>query len=203
MMITRICRGGPPRPQFWGSRIIRNSLLLFGSGSPELGRGGLWLFALSLSLLALPALAENKALPNFHPVAPGIWRGAAPTDAGLKQLKARGVHTIIDLRISPKLVKKEGAEARALGFQWINLPMGAEPPTQAQVKTFLAALDRAPGEPVYVHCQHGADRTGCMVGIYRETRQGWDFPRTWAEMRQDGFNPRWHKLTAAVRARAK
>lgn len=173
------------------------------SGSPELGREGLWLFALCLFLLTRPALADRSALPNFHPVAPGIWRGAAPTDAGLKQLRAMGVKTIIDLRISPKLVKKEGIEARALGFHWINLPMGAEPPTAAQVQTFLATLDLAPDEPVFVHCQHGADRTGCMVGIYREVKQGWEFPRVWAEMRQDGFDPRWHKLTAAVRQRAK
>ena len=202
-MITRICREGPPAPNNGGVRV--------GAGSPPpsfrcvfvrvphyWGLGGLL-----LTLLTLPALAENKALPNFHPVAPGIWRGAAPTDAGLKQLKAMGVKTIIDLRISPKLVKVEGAQARALGFQWINLPMGAEPPTAAQVKTFLATLDLAPDAPVFVHCQHGADRTGCMVGIYRELRQGWDFPKTWAEMRQDGFDRRWHKLTAAVRARAK
>ena len=203
MMTTRICRGGPPAPN--------NGAVRVGAGSPRpsfrsvsvrfphyWGLGGLF-----LTLLSLPALAENPALPNFHPVAPGIWRGAAPTDAGLKQLKAMGVKTIIDLRISPKLVKKEGREARALGFHWINLPMGAEAPTPAQVKTFLATLDLAPNEPVYVHCQHGADRTGCMVGIYREVKQGWGFDKTWAEMRQDGFNPRWHKLTGAVKARAK
>ena len=172
-------------------------------GNKEVGLWKILPALLGLFLLALPALAENPALPNFHPVAPGIWRGAAPTDAGLKQLKAMGVKTIIDLRISPKLVKKESAEARRMGFQWINLPMGAEAPTPAQVKTFLATLDLAPNEPVFVHCQHGADRTGCMVGIYREVKQGWDFPKTWAEMRQDGFDPRWHKLTGAVKSRAR
>ncbi len=158
-----------------------------------------------LSLLALgglPALAAPD-LPNFHAVAPGIWRGAAPTEAGLARLKAMGVRTVIDLRISPRLVRREGAEARALGFHWINLPMGADPPTPKQVATFLSTLGRAPGEPVFVHCQHGADRTGCMVGIYRVTQQGWAFPRAYAEMRQDGFDPRWGRLREAVRLRAK
>ena len=80
--------------------------------------------------------------------------------------------------------------------------MGSDPPTEREVSTFLATLKRAPQEPVFVHCQHGADRTGCMIGIWRVTQQGWTFPQAWAEMRQDGFNPRWTKLTAAVRQRA-
>jgi protein tyrosine/serine phosphatase len=157
------------------------------------------LFALS----ALPALADTTDLPNFHPVAPAIWRGAAPTDAGLKQLKTLGVKTIIDLRIAPKTVKKEGITARAMGFNFINLPMGADPPTQKEVATLLATLKQAPQSPVYVHCQHGADRTGCMIGIYRVTQQGWTFPKAYAEMRHDGFNPRWVKLREAVQERAK
>ena len=154
-----------------------------------------------LALTSLPAAADD--LPNFHAVAPGIWRGAAPSEAGLRRLKAMGVKTVIDLRIAPKTVRKEGIYARSLGFRWINLPMGSDPPTPTQVSTLLAALNRAPGEPVFVHCQHGADRTGCMLGIYRVTRQGWAFPRAYAEMRQDGFDPRWGRLREAVRVRAK
>ncbi len=156
-----------------------------------------------VALSSLPALAAPDDLPNFHAVAPGIWRGAAPSEAGLRRLKAMGVKTIIDLRIAPKTVHKEGVYARSLGFHWINLPMGADPPTPKQVTTFLATLGHAPTDPVYVHCQHGADRTGCMLGIYRVTQQGWTFPRAYAEMRQDGFNPRWGHLREAVRVRAK
>ena len=114
-----------------------------------------------------------------------------------------GVKTVIDLRIAPKTVKREGAAARAMGFRWINLPMGSDPPTPSQVATLLAALKQAPASPVFVHCQHGADRTGCMLGIYRETQQGWAFPRTYAEMRQYGFDPRWTRLREAVQIRAK
>ncbi len=161
------------------------------------------IFSFLTALFALPAAASTPDLPNFHQTAPGIWRGAAPTEAGLRQLKALGVKTIIDLRIAPKTVQKEGIYARSLGFHWINLPMGSDPPTPNEVSTLLATLKQAPQSPVFVHCQHGADRTGCMIGIYRVTQDGWTFPRAFAEMRQDGFNPRWVKLTEAVRQRAK
>ncbi len=146
--------------------------------------------------------ASPPGLSNFHRVAPGIWRGAAPTAQGLKSVRAMGVQTVIDLRISPRLVQREAVQARALGLQFVNLPMGSDPPTQKQVATFLALLQQAPQHPVFVHCQHGADRTGCMIGIYRETQQGWRFAQTWPEMRRYGFNPRWTHLTAAVRQRA-
>ncbi len=162
------------------------------------------LCALLPLLFCVPTLAADPpGLPNFHVTAPGIYRGAAPTPAGLQRLKAMGVQTIIDLRIAPKTVRKEGILARSMGFRWINLPMGSDPPTPRQVSTFLATLKQAPAQPVYVHCQHGADRTGCMIGIWRVTQQGWTYPQAYAEMRRYGFNPRWTHLSAAVRQRAR
>jgi protein tyrosine/serine phosphatase len=157
------------------------------------------LWALLSLLLCVPAFATDPpGLPNFHTTVPGIYRGGAPTVQGLKRLKAMGVHTIIDLRIAPKTVRKEEILARSMGFQWINLPMGSDAPTPREVSTLLATLKRAPQQSVYVHCQHGADRTGCMIGIWRVTQQGWSYPRAFAEMRRYGFNPRWTHLSNAV-----
>jgi protein tyrosine/serine phosphatase len=156
-----------------------------------------------LPLMAAPLKDESGNLPNFATVSPGIYRGGAPTVVGLQNLKAMGVRTIIDLRISPKLVKQEKTEAQHLGFNWINLPMGADPPTTKQVATFIATLKLAPAQAVFVHCQHGADRTGCMIGIWRETQQGWSYDRSWAEMRKYGFDPRWNKLSDAVKQRSR
>jgi len=163
----------------------------------------IWLMVAALPFSPAFAVPAPAGIPNFHVVAPGIYRGAAPTTQGLSALKDMGIRTIIDLRISPKLVKLEKAQALAMGFSWINLPMGSEPPTQKQVDILLATLCKAPAEPVFVHCQHGADRTGCMIGIYRVQVQDWSFAQAWPEMRRYGFKPRYTKLTAAVRSRAK
>jgi protein tyrosine phosphatase (PTP) superfamily phosphohydrolase (DUF442 family) len=149
------------------------------------------------------APGRNKDLPNFHSVAPGVWRGAAPTQAGLRQLKAMGIDTVVDLRIAPKTVKQEHAYVTSLGMHFVNLPMSGDPPTSRQVDTLMALLRQAPQQKVFVHCQHGADRTGCMIGIYRVTQCGWPYSQAYAEMRKYGFNPRWTKLSAAVSSRAK
>jgi protein tyrosine phosphatase (PTP) superfamily phosphohydrolase (DUF442 family) len=141
-------------------------------------------------------------LPNFAVVAPGIYRGAAPTPAGLRRLKEMGVRTIIDLRIEKRGQAEEAATAAHLGLDRLRLRMGREAPTSAQVRTFLATLADPAKRPVFVHCQHGADRTGAMIGIYRVTQQGWDFERTWSEMRRFGFKPYLSELKQSVATRA-
>jgi protein tyrosine phosphatase (PTP) superfamily phosphohydrolase (DUF442 family) len=141
----------------------------------------------------------EKEIPNFHVVHPTLLRGAAPTPDGLRHLKSLGVKTVIDLRISPKKVAAERALVETLGMRFINLPMSGDPPTAREVKTFLATTTDPAQPTVFVHCQHGADRTGTMIGIYREQVDGWSFDRVYREMRQYGFSPEWRRLTATVR----
>ena len=164
---------------------------------------------LAVGLMALLVMfpgivrAESQDLPNFHVVAPGIWRGAAPTQAGIRELKAMGVDTIVDLRIAPKTVAKEHTYVSSLGMNWVNLPMSADPPTKKEVATMMAILQSAPQHKIYVHCQHGADRTGCMIGIYRVTQDGWSFSKAYTEMRKYGFKSFLGPLKNAVSSRAR
>lgn len=164
-------------------------------------------YTVTCALLTLPAFSQappsKTEVPNFAVVAPGIYRGAAPNDVGLARIKALGVKTVIDLRIEKKGQKEEEAAAKALGLNRVRIPMGAEAPTKKQVDQFLALLDKASTEPVFVHCQHGADRTGAMIGIYRVTRQGWNFDKTWQEMRKYGFKTFLTALKGSVKQRAR
>ena len=41
---------------------------------------------------------QREGLPNLHQVTVGIYRGAQPTAAGMHQLKAMGVKTVVNLR---------------------------------------------------------------------------------------------------------
>jgi protein tyrosine/serine phosphatase len=55
--------------------------------------------------------------------------------------------------------------------------------------------------PVFLHCQHGADRTGYLVAMYRVVVEGWDRERAIAEMTCDGngFHPLCRNLIRYVR----
>jgi tyrosine-protein phosphatase SIW14 len=163
---------------------------------------------LILTLTGVPAGAQpgqvipKKDVPNFGKVVNNIYRGAAPTKDGLKKLKEMGVKTVIDLRIEKKGQKEEELAVKQLGLNRIRIPMGREAPTKAQIATFMKAMENAGNSPVFVHCQHGADRTGAMIGIYRVTKQGWTFDQTWKEMRKYGFKTFLSELKGSVKSRA-
>lgn len=145
----------------------------------------------------------DKDIPNFAKVNANLYRGAAPTAAGFARLKAMGVRTIIDLRIEKHGRAEEIAETGALGLERLHIPLGREAPTRKQVATFLTTVNDPAKQPVFVHCQYGADRTGAMLGIYRVTHDHWTFDQAYAEMRRYGFKPFLTELRGAVARQAR
>lgn len=139
------------------------------------------LVALGVGMLALPnvailglhLLAQRDAagptvslpIKNFAQVDDRLWRGAAPTAAGLEALAANGVTTVIDLRAEEDLVVNEALLAR-LGMERVHLPMrDGQAPTEGQVAGFLAAVEGSGGR-AFVHCGAGVGRTGTMSAAY-------------------------------------
>lgn len=148
---------------------------------------------------------KSKDLPNFHQVHPYLYRSGEPTQLGLKQAHSKGIRTLIDLRGGDKS-REEAVWAKSLGLKYINLPMSSEPPTKKQVDTFLKEVKDSQANPakgaVLVHCAHGSDRTGAMVGIWRVTQDKWNYPDTYKEMRHYWFTPKFTKLSGAVKQHA-
>ncbi|MBK7839229.1 MAG: dual specificity protein phosphatase family protein [Candidatus Obscuribacter sp.] len=150
---------------------------------------------------------KNQAkadLPNFHQVHPYLYRGGEPTSQGLKALKDKGIKTIIDLRAETPMSRQERNEAKTLGLDYINLPMSDKAPTDKQVKTFIdtTRLARDNSAPVFVHCAHGSDRTGCLIGIWRVTEDNYSYDQAYKEMRKYWFGPKFVNLSQAVQKRA-
>ena len=54
------------------------------------------------------------------------------------------------------------------------------------VRFLQLATDKA-RQPVFVHCQHGADRAGAMCAVYRVAVDGWTKQQAIDEMTQGGF----------------
>ncbi len=143
-------------------------------------------------------------LPNFHEVHPFLYRGGEPTREGLTELQGLGVKTIIDLRNPGEKKFDEKTAASGLGMAYIAMPMNSEPPTRKQVDTMMDSIKAARTSPdtngkVFVHCAHGSDRTGCMVGIWRVTVDKWTYDQAYKEMRQYWFTPKFTKLSGAVK----
>ncbi len=140
-----------------------------------------------------------NVIPNFKEVTAKILRGGQPTVAGIEQLKAAGVRTIINLRNEEVLVRKEQQLAASAGIKFINIPLDVfNAPPDSAIKEFCRVLDNNDSYPIYIHCLHGQDRTATMVALYRVIRENWDANRAYQEMLATGFRPGFSRLSQAV-----
>lgn len=131
-----------------------------------------------LAVLASPGVAQDDAkyeeLPNLHRVNARLYRGAQPKSGGIQRLAQMGIKTVVNLRDNDEHEKAEAAEARAAGLRYFNEPLARlGRPDDAQVEHILAIIDAPENQPVFVHCAHGADRTGTIIACYRIAHDGW------------------------------
>jgi len=94
-----------------------------------------------------------------------IYVAGAPTPEGLRQLKQRGVTTVIDLRTETEAGTQEAQAAQAEGLNYIHIPMASDKLTEQQIDAFMEAMQTSDGDPVLVHCASG-NRAGAMYGLY-------------------------------------
>ena len=126
---------------------------------------------------------ELSGTPNLHRVSENLNRGAQPTAEGMKQLEKLGVKTIVNLRTSGS--DSGEIEGTALAYEHISMTMSN--PDPEKVTRFLKIVTDSSRMPVFVHCRHGADRTGTMCAVYRIALEGWSRDEAIAEMTKGGF----------------
>ena len=135
---------------------------------------------------------DLPGLENFARVSPVLYRGAQPTAAGFRTLRAMGVRTIVNLRSA----HSDRALIAGLGFRYVEIPGYAWSPEPEVVAKVLAIVRTPENQPVFVHCQHGADRTGYTIGSYRIVEQSWDRDSAVRELRRFRFHSVWGAIPA-------
>ncbi|MEO6568491.1 MAG: hypothetical protein ABIO94_06975, partial [Opitutaceae bacterium] len=118
----------------------------------------------------------------------GVWRGGQPTTEGWRHLKSLGVKW--DVKLNPERQSSD-AEAEAHGIQIIYLPISwvheiLAKPARMTLAAAVSALTRT---NTFVHCEHGEDRTGLVVGAYRVMIEHWTKHAAYQEMKAHGFHP--------------
>ncbi|MBN1972986.1 MAG: dual specificity protein phosphatase family protein [Sedimentisphaerales bacterium] len=133
-----------------------------------------------------PGLAQKMDLPgvpNLHKVSDSLYRGAQPTEEGMKELKKMGVKTIINLRS----IHSDRDELKDVDLACEHIKMTTSKPKSEDIVSFLNIVTDSNNAPVFVHCHYGADRTGTMCAIYRIIVQGWTKEDALEEMTKGGF----------------
>ena len=126
---------------------------------------------------------QMEGVPNLHKVSDTLYRSAQPSSVGMKNLKAMGIETIVNLRS----FHSDRDEIGDTGSAYEHIYMKAWHPEEEETIRFLQIVTNPKRSPVLVHCQHGADRTGTMCALYRVAVQGWSKEEALKEMAQGGF----------------
>jgi protein tyrosine/serine phosphatase len=146
----------------------------------------------------------NHGIPNLTVVEPGVWRSGQPTTIEQwNYLKSLGVHRVVKLNFA-----SEGSDslAESIGLEVVTLSMQPEGdkdildnikntfvrPDPVVLGAAVEAIDPRIG--TLVHCTHGQDRTGLVIGTYRALMLKWTKDEAYKEMLLRGFHPELHGL---------
>jgi len=94
---------------------------------------------------------------KFVSIGDDMFIGGQPTEKAIRDLKGRGVTTIVNLRMPQEMAQvgfDEAALARELGIKYVHIPMrgtAENPYGPKQLDTFAAAMASADGK-VLLHC---------------------------------------------------
>ena len=145
------------------------------------------------ALLAAPALAgevpasvDPALIPNYVVIRPGLAAGGQPTAEGLKQLRAQGFKTVINLRTAaePGLAEEEEA-VKAQGLRYLHVPVSPATFRAEDVAAVKAVLEDPSMAPVLLHCAT-SNRVGAVWAVI-ESQQGKSQEQAEAEGRRVGL----------------
>lgn len=158
---------------------------------------------------ACSPMVMTHGIPNFATVGNGIYRsGQITTREGWDYLRTvvgptARIH-VIKLNYanegSDEIAVALGIDVRELPIQpqgdqdlWDDLKSAFARPAMPTVLAAEALLATATPQDVWlVHCTHGQDRTGLVIGIHRVLHEHWSKDEAYTEMRAHHFHPELH-----------
>lgn len=126
---------------------------------------------------------QVEGVSNLHQVSDRLYRSAQPSSEGMRNLKAMGIETIVNLRS----FHSDRDDIGDTGLAYEHIYMKTWHPEEKETVRFLQIVTNPKRTPVLVHCQHGSDRTGTMCALYRVAVQGWTKEEAIEEMIHGGF----------------
>jgi tyrosine-protein phosphatase SIW14 len=154
---------------------------------------------------------SNELIINFSKVNDVLYRGARLTSIeAVQYLKSLNIKNVINLQGGdlesdigviipwaepgerPEVIAQEKAATLSLGLGFVNIPLNSlEPITKTEdreIDDTLAFMNNKDNQPIFIHCEHGADRTGLLVALYRVKFEGANVESARAEWIAKGHN---------------
>lgn len=148
---------------------------------------------MTLSCMASTVISEQRPLDwatsinqsrNLYQVTPLLYRSEQPNQLSVSELEKLNIRTVINLRDWHRDDKVLGKT----GIRLIHIPIKTWNIHDWQIAQALVEIERGSQYGnVLVHCQHGSDRTGLVIAMYRIIYQHWPIEKAELEMKQGGY----------------
>jgi protein tyrosine phosphatase (PTP) superfamily phosphohydrolase (DUF442 family) len=112
---------------------------------------------------------------NFRQAAPELATSGQPTEEQLGAIAAAGYKVVVNLALHDDQrysLRDEATSVRALGLDYVHIPVQFGAPTEGDLVAFFDAMDRNSSRRVWIHCAANM-RVTAFVGLYRVLRLGW------------------------------
>ena len=112
---------------------------------------------------------------NFRQATPDLATSGQPTDEQLGAIAAAGYDVVVNLALhdDPRYsLRDEATAVRALGLDYVHIPVQFGAPTEGDLLAFFNAMDRNSNRRVWIHCAANM-RVTAFVGLYRVLRLRW------------------------------
>ncbi len=118
---------------------------------------------------------SSGGLPkNTRQVSEGYWLGSLPQADNIDALYARKIKLIITATRTIDELADANARMKDLGITHIILPFGGKFPKPSK---FIKTVMKYHPENIYIHCDHGGDRSGAMLAYLLVVRHRWTVQR--------------------------
>ncbi len=111
---------------------------------------------------------------NTRHLKEGYWIGALPDVHNIQVMKERGIKVILTLTNTKRSWIPVKNKINELGIEHIVVPIGTRFPRNTSFYDTLLNYD--PNE-IFIHCDHGSDRSGTMVAYLLARRNHWPIQR--------------------------
>lgn len=130
-------------------------------------------------------LALVSDIYNYRPVSAHLATSGQPDEEELAAIAATGFQVIVNIALhdDPRYsLPDEAGSVRALGLEYIHIPVVFTAPTARDLEQFFDVMDRVSDRKVWVHCAANK-RVSTFLGLYWHLRRGQPREQAFALMR--------------------
>lgn len=114
----------------------------------------LWLLA-SFLLAAAAGAGSLDDLSNYREYSPTLSSSGQPSEEQLRSIRDSGFERVVFLALTDSngSIDSEDSKVKALGMDFVHVPVVWESPSIGDFRTFAAAMRAQPDKKTLVHCQ--------------------------------------------------